>query len=119
LLVGRLILQEPAFGLGAARLHGGLGRLEDSHGTRHRSSPGFGHSSKQKTYGRGERIRTSDIQLPKLALYQADVRPDGAVRQKAHDPKIRPKGVRLVPAKENRRNHIRQKCTITALSGWQ
>ncbi len=26
---------------------------------------------------RGDRIRTCDIQLPKLALYQAELRPDG------------------------------------------
>src|SRR5258706_9634398 len=28
--------------------------------------------------GRGERIRTSDFYLPKVALYQAELRPDGS-----------------------------------------
>ena len=30
-----------------------------------------------KILSRGDRIRTCDIQLPKLALYQAELRPDG------------------------------------------
>ena len=34
-------------------------------------------------FGRGERIRTSDILLPKQALYQAELRPDGAKPRKS------------------------------------
>ena len=54
-------------GLGPAGLHRRLGRLVDA-GMRH----GTPHLPRT---GRGERIRTSGIQLPKLALYQAELRP--------------------------------------------
>ncbi|CAA7615555.1 hypothetical protein MTBSS4_130086 [Magnetospirillum sp. SS-4] len=33
-------------------------------------------SLRKSQHGRGERIRTSGIQLPKLALYQAELHPD-------------------------------------------
>jgi hypothetical protein len=33
-------------------------------------------ASSSQGRGRGERIRTSGIQLPKLALYQAELRPE-------------------------------------------
>ncbi len=33
---------------------------------------------------RGDRIRTCDIQLPKLALYQAELRPDGKSKISRH-----------------------------------
>ena len=33
--------------------------------------------------GRGERIRTSDFYLPKVALYQAELHPDSAKLQSA------------------------------------
>ena len=36
---------------------------------------------KNKNLSRGDRIRTCDIQLPKLALYQAELRPGGKICQ--------------------------------------
>src|ERR1700691_3893073 len=36
----------------------------------------FGMAPPRRTAGRGERIRTSGIKLPKLALYLAELRPD-------------------------------------------
>ena len=36
----------------------------------------FALSQNPAQFGRGDRIRTYDIQLPKLALYQAELHPD-------------------------------------------
>src|SRR6185312_7149065 len=70
----RLELQDPLLGARPARLHGGLGRLVESHHLHRALSQGLSGTAP----GRGERIRTSGIQLPKLALYQAELRPASA-----------------------------------------
>ena len=38
-------------------------------------------NGKEPHNGRGERIRTSDIRLPKAALYQAEPRPDDILQK--------------------------------------
>src|SRR6185437_2028473 len=56
-----------------ARLHRCLRRAINPCLSHERNSPTI--EPQAKADGRGERIRTSDIQLPKLALYQAELRP--------------------------------------------
>ncbi len=66
-------LHQPAVGSAAARLHGGLGGFENSNF--HRRLSIQTQVPAQKAHGRGGRIRTGGILLPKQALYQAELHP--------------------------------------------
>ena len=77
-------LQDPGAGLAAAGLHRRLGGLEyaDVHDaiSWFLTRPGFPQVTRAGGLpggaGRGERIRTSDIVLPKHALYQTELHPE-------------------------------------------
>ncbi len=62
-------VQVPMLRANAFSKTAGTSLYENANSTKFGIDPGFSKS-------RGDRIRTYDIQLPKLALYQAELRPD-------------------------------------------
>src|SRR5579863_643294 len=91
----RLVIEHPLFGVGMTGLHRRAGRFVDagSHGEQspkasagHPPTTDFWRAchavAKAKAGGRGSRIRTCDLQYPKLPRYQAALYPAGMILSK-------------------------------------